>query len=220
MSNAAARSRQLLSRAEAVRYWDDRHKAYGDLRSGGHIGLDEATNQIFYYIRLGKLLELLGDLNSPGEPLFLLDAGCGKGQFAAALADCGYGVDGIDTSEAAISFARRHGSARFEVSSIAAWRSPTLYDVVYSVDVLFHILDDEEWALSVRNLGSLTRLGGKLILTDEYRDDVRQAGDYIVHRPRGAYRALLAERGFSLQDFVPYRFRDNEVGFLVFQRQH
>jgi SAM-dependent methyltransferase len=203
----------------AIEFWDERHRKYGALRSGGHVGLDESANEFFYLLRIGKLLELVGDLNSLGEPMFVLDAGCGKGRIAAAMASCGFRVDGIDTSEAAIEFSRQHYPGRYEVSRLADWRNLTPYDVVYCVDVLFHILDEDEWAASVRNLASLTRLGGKLILTDEYRDERRALGDYIVHRPHHAYRNLLESRGFGFVEFSPYRFRDNQVGFLSFRRE-
>lgn len=207
-----------LSREEAIRYWDDRHRSLGELRSGGHIGLSEAANEIFYRVRLGKLLELIGNLNAPNEPMFVLDAGCGKGRFARELAACGFCVDGIDASDAAIAANRATDGVRFQVSTVAAWRSPTLYDVVMSIDVLFHILDDEEWASSVRNLASLTRLGGQLIVTDENRDDPRAAGNYIVHRPRAAYADQLGH-GFRFVAFTPYHFRENAVGFLQFVRE-
>jgi len=207
-----------LSREEAIRYWDDRHRSLSELRSGGHRGLSEAANEIFYRVRLGKLLELIGDLNAPNEPMFVLDAGCGKGRFSRELGACGFCVDGIDASEAAIVASRAAGGGRYEVSTLAAWRSPTLYDVVMSIDVLFHILDEDEWASSVRNLASLIRLGGQLIITDEDGEAPRAAGDYIVHRPRTAYADLLGDR-FRFVGFTPYKFRENAVGFLQFVRE-
>ena len=192
----------------------------GDLRSGGQIGLDEASNQIFYFTRLGKLLEIIGDSNTPSEPLFLLDAGCGKGLFARALVSCGFAVDGIDASPTAIDFCRTHGPGHYEVSKLADWRSPTLYDVVYSVDVLFHLVDDADWRASLDNLASLVRIGGKLIIADENNEVRRQAGNYIVHRTQSEYVDAVAWRGFELREFRPYGFRDNKIGFLVFVRQH
>ena len=69
----------------------------------------------------------------------------------------------------------------------------------------------------MRNLASLTRLGGQLIVTDEDRDESRPAGRYIVHRPRSAYAGLLGER-FALIGFAPYRFRENQVGFFEYRR--
>jgi SAM-dependent methyltransferase len=212
-----ARGSSLLSREEAIRYWDERHRSQGELRSGGHIGLSEAANEMFYRIRVGKLLELIGVLHAQAEPMFVLDAGCGKGRFSRELAACGFCVDGIDTSEAAIAVSQEAGGGRFAISSLADWRSPTLYDAVLSIDVLFHILDEDEWATSVSNLGSLTRLGGWLIVSDEDRDESRSAGNYIVHRPRRAYASVLGDQ-FEYVSFTPYRFRENAVGFHQFRR--
>lgn len=216
----AAGTPDLLTADEAVDYWEGRHQAEGDLRSGGDVGLDEAANQIFYYTRLGRLLEIIGDRNSVDAPLFLLDAGCGKGLFARALVDCGFAVDGIDTSPTAIEFSRANGPGRYEVSSLADWRSPTLYDVVYSVDVLFHLVDDDDWRASLDNLASLVRMGGKLVITDERNEVRRQAGNYIVHRAFTEYVEALAVHGLSFVEFRPYEFRDNRIGFLVFARDH
>ena len=203
-----------------MRYWEERHRTRGELRSGGQIGLDEAANQIFYFTRLGKLLEIIGDRNTPSEPLFLLDAGCGKGLFARSLVSCGFAVDGIDASTTAIEFCRSHGDGRYEISTLAEWRSPTLYDVVYSVDVFFHLIDDADWRASLDNLASLVRIGGKLIIADERNEVRRQAGNYIVHRMLSEYVDALGWRGFTLREFRPYAFRDNKIGFLVFVREH
>ena len=58
------------------------------------------------------------------------------------------------------------------MSKLADWRSPTLYDVVYSVDVLFHLVDGADSRTSLDNLASLVRIGGKLVISDE-RNDVQ-----------------------------------------------
>jgi 2-polyprenyl-3-methyl-5-hydroxy-6-metoxy-1,4-benzoquinol methylase len=208
----------LLTPEAAIAYWDRRHRQQGDLRSGGDIGLDEGTNEIFYAIRLGKLLDIIGHDTSVTEPLFALDAGCGKGFFSEALARCGHGVVGIDTSEHAITSCRADGRAEYEVSSLAGYRSPWLFDVVYAVDVLFHILDDAEWEASLRNLASLVRLSGQLVVTDEDNDEAVRRGNYIVHRARADYRCVADDCGLEFRDFRPYGFRDNRIGFHVFAR--
>lgn len=206
-------------------YWNDRHRTHDDLASGGHIGLDRAGNELFYAWRLGALLTLVGDLSSPSHPLFVLDAGCGKGHFARALARCGHRVDAFDASEEAVAHARgaapghtEGGGPRYATASLADWRSPWPYDVVLCVDVLFHVLDDTAWAAGLRNLASLVRLTGRLILTDEDAAVPRPRGDYILHRPPAAYRAELEPLGLRHTLFQPYGFRENEVGFHVFTR--
>ncbi len=259
---------QLLSTAEAAAYWDARHRREDDLRSGGNRGLDYPGNEMFYARRLGALLELIGDQGSASEPMFVLDAGCGKGQFARALARCGHRVDAIDASASAIDYARSTdppvfppdaeepagdedasqdsddepsadanapGAApsprgvvigarddgmppRWAVCGLDQWQSPWLYDAVYSIDVLFHILDDDAWRRSLDNLSSLVRYGGTLVVTDEDCAQPHRRGNYILHRPPTAYLTRLLPRGFSYRGFRPYRFRGNEVGFHVFTR--
>ncbi|MET9083945.1 methyltransferase domain-containing protein [Streptomyces sp. NPDC004237] len=200
-------------------YWDTRHRERDDLASGGHIGLDRPGNEIFYAVRLGQLLTLIGDLSSPAAPLFVLDAGCGKGHFARALARCGHHVDAFDASEAAVAHAREQGGGpRYAFAALDEWRSPWLYDVVMCVDVLFHVMDDAEWAAGLRNLASLVRITGRLIVTDENIPEPVPRGDYILHRPLAAYREELEPLGLSHTLFRPYGFRENRVGFHVFTR--
>jgi 2-polyprenyl-3-methyl-5-hydroxy-6-metoxy-1,4-benzoquinol methylase len=219
-----------LTSAEAAAYWEARHRRAGELASGGHIGIGHAGNELFYARRLGALLEIIGDHASMTHPLFVLDAGCGKGHFARGLARCGHRVDAIDAAAAAIEYCRTvpgspvPGSPvpgkqlHWAVSPLSAWSTPWLYDVVYAIDVLFHVLDDGEWAASVTNLASLVRYGGALVITDEDAPRRRPRGSYIVHRTRGEYEAQLERRGLEHRGFRPYAFRDNQVGFHIFTR--
>ncbi len=222
---------RLLTGAEAAAYWEERHRRADDLVSGGHIGIGHVGNELFYARRLGTLLEIIGDHASTTEPLFVLDAGCGKGHFARGLARCGHRVDAIDAAIAAIEYCRavsgtpvpdgpvQEGSpVQFAVSPLSAWSIPWLYDVVYAIDVLFHILDYGEWAASVANLASLVRYGGTLVITDEDAPRRRPRGSYIVHRTRADYAALLEPHGLEHRGFRPYAFRDNQAGFHVFTR--
>ena len=210
---------RLLQTDAALEYWDSRHRAQDDLRSGGHIGMDHPANELFYALRLGRLIDVLGDRTSPREPLFVLDAGCGKGWYSRAVARFGHRVDAVDASPSAIEECRRDGGGpRYEVSTLSEWSSPWLYDVVYAVDVLFHIVDDEEWRASMINLASLVRFGGRLVIADEDPAERRQLGDYIVHRTQHEYLEVTEPCGLRHVAFHPYAFRDNLIGFHVFTR--
>jgi SAM-dependent methyltransferase len=209
----------LLTEAEASAYWNERHQRESDLRAGGDISFDEATNRMFYTRRLAMLMEIVGMQTDPANPLFLLDAGCGKGWFSRELARFGHQVDGIDGSEAAIEQCRSLGGGpRFHQSTLSAWRSPWLYDVVFSVDVVFHILDDAEWERSVRNLASLVRLRGKLIIADWGEEGDRVYGNYQIVRGRQRYLPLLAECGLRFDDWRSYEFRRSPIGLYTFTR--
>jgi len=210
---------KLLSAEQAAAFWDARHQRETDLRSGGDVSFDEATNRMFYIRRLGLLLEIIGDQSHPAAPLFVLDAGCGKGWFARELARFGHAVDGIDLSPSALAHCRREGGGpQYFRSSLVDWRSPWLYDVVLAIDVLFHVMDDAEWERSVRNLASLVRLTGRLVLADWGRDHDHVFGNYQVVRSRLRYQHLLAECGLRADGWLPYRFRGSPLGFHVYTR--
>ncbi|ARP73216.1 class I SAM-dependent methyltransferase [Streptomyces pluripotens] len=200
-------------------YGDTRDREQHELAPDGHPGLDRAGNELYHALRLGTLLSLVGDLSSPAAPLFVLDAGCGEGSFARALARCGHQVDAFDASEEAVERARAAGGGpHYARARLDAWRSPWPYDVVLCIDVLFHLLDDPEWSAALRNLASLVRLTGQLILTDEDRTGPRKRDDHTLHRPTAAYRAELEPLGLRHTEFRPYGFRESEVGFHVFTR--
>lgn len=201
-------------------YWDDRHASRDELTSGGHIGLGEPGNLLFYRQRLGTLIELIGDQLTFRHPLDVLDAGCGKGFFSDDLTRCGHHVVGIDASPVAIDHCRRNAAGTYKQAGLDEYTRAVLFDVVYCIDVTFHILDDALWRRSVENLGSLVRCGGRFILTEADVQDREPRGTYVVHRPLDTYHALLEPHGFHFVEYRPYGFRENEVGFLVYDRAH
>ena len=68
----------------------------GDRPTFAPVAIDRSTNEAFYAIRLGRLLDIIGTSASTAAPLELLDAGCGNGRLTRALTRCGHLVDGID----------------------------------------------------------------------------------------------------------------------------
>ena len=211
---------KVLELPEAIDFWDRRHQAADELLSGGDMSFDHAGNEIFYALRTGRLIDLIGDASSVAAPKRILDAGCGKGVFSRQMAEFGHRVDGIDSSQHAIELCRVDASdrERYAESTLDAWHPPYLYDVVYCVDVLFHIMDDDVWAASVRNLASLVAWGGLLLLADHGGDEDRLWSNYQRTRASSRYDALLLDRGFRRDGFQVYGFRATPAGFHIFTR--
>ncbi len=209
-----------MSAQEARLYWDDRHAEEGALRSGGNIGLTEEANQMLYALRVARLIEATAYESSLSAPLRVLDAGCGKGYFSRALASFGHTLDGIDTSPNAIAECRRLAGPResFEVASLAEWAPPYLYDVVLCVDVLFHLLEDDEWESSIRNLASLVRTGGRVLLVDLDTRTDRLWARHQRSRSRSRYERLLPTLGLRYVRFLPNGFPGSDVGTHVATR--
>ena len=210
----------VLGSADARSYWNQRHAAGDDLRSGGSLSYDRATNAMLYAVRTARLVEAIGTDCDALLPLRVLDAGCGKGHFSRRLTEFGHHVDGIDTSEHAVGECRRLavGTDTYAVSSLRSWRPPYLYDVVICVDVLFHIMQDEEWEASLRNLASLVRLGGRLVVADHETEQDRVWSDYQKTRAPSRYRAVLKDCGLRMDRFIPNDFKADKVGVHVATR--
>jgi len=205
---------------EAIELGDGRRRKEGELHPGGDVAYDEATNEAFYALRLGRLLDILGTSLSVVAPLRLLDAGCGTGRFTRALTRCGHNVDGIDPSPSAVEACRTEavGPDRYSVSELVNWTSPHLYDGVFAMDVLFHLTEDDVWRRSVMNLASLVRLGGRLALAADDAPPDHLDGDDQVGRVRADYTSLVQPLGFRDEGFVAYRFRDHPAGLHVLRR--
>jgi 2-polyprenyl-3-methyl-5-hydroxy-6-metoxy-1,4-benzoquinol methylase len=197
-------------------YWDKRHQALDDLRSGGDRGISEGENYAFYVHRLSQTLRFLHEHFYGKRPLHILDAGCGKGFFSEGLVRSGYEVDGVDSSSAAIRIARKRTTGEFYCAPLESFKAKRLYDVILCIDVLFHILEDSKWEASLENFINSVSTNGLIIVTDAAGPERLTLGDYIIHRSLDQYMKFFGDRGFSLLRTVPFRMGVNPNKFLVF----
>lgn len=96
-----------------------------------------------------------------------LDAGCGTGEFALAVAARGWRVVGFDPSEYAIGIARKAAEAlgrdvEFVVAGAEEFPTGETFNLVLSIDVLEHIEDD---AAAMLKLASLVSPSGALLVS-------------------------------------------------------
>jgi SAM-dependent methyltransferase len=152
------------------------------------------------------VLHLLG-----GQRGRALDLGCGSGRIAAALAQDGFAVDGIDVSERAVALGKRIVAERgLEVNLYAGDaldpRHPVGrggFDVVVCCEVLEHV---EAWQPLLARATELLRSGGLLVLSvprdphqfsvlDEYAGHLRRYRDEeILGALRPDYEQLTVRR--------------------------
>ncbi len=145
----------------------------------------------------------------------VLDAGCGDGAFARALAEHGAQVSGVDVSHEAIRRARRAttpaGSQTRPELQVVPEGMPLpfgedAFDVVWAGEVLEHVVDPVAWLSDVRRV---LRWGGRLILTTPYHGRVTtvllglRAGAFDAHfDPRADHLRFFSRRTLAalLQD--------------------
>ena len=100
-----------------------------------------------------------------GVPKLVLDVGCGEGNFAAALAQEGIAVVGVDVAEEPLRRARaRHPALDLRiVPAEGPWPLPDAsFDVVWAGETIEHVADTAGWLSQVRRV---LRPGGSLLLS-------------------------------------------------------
>lgn len=103
---------------------------------------------------------------TPGEPVRVLDAGCGDGRLAIAVARRWPQAEvvALDSDAAAISTARRHGkdlAIEWVCGGIGDATVSGLFGLIVSTDVLEHVSDD---AAALRWLGQRLTPAGRLVM--------------------------------------------------------
>jgi ubiquinone/menaquinone biosynthesis C-methylase UbiE len=93
----------------------------------------------------------------------ILDAGCGPGEVAAKLIECGYDVWGVDIAEPMIRHARiRCGSDQFRVGDIERIPFPdNMFDAVVCLGVIEYLDGDEQ---SLKEIGRVLKPGGWAVI--------------------------------------------------------
>jgi glycosyltransferase involved in cell wall biosynthesis/Flp pilus assembly protein TadD len=187
-------------------YWIRRHKELaGSIFTVGNVDWPEEANYQAYRMRMDKLRQLAGELDLGWKGKSVLDVGCGVGLFSEWFAAQGAAVTGIDISPDAVRHSqKRVPTGRFAVSNAAAFRTDERFDVVACIDVLYHIVHDEEWEQSLERMHEFLQEDGILLLVDKFLENTETPGKHVRFRSRSDYDRVLDRLGMSLDRIKPY----------------
>jgi SAM-dependent methyltransferase len=202
LARVAADEARWLERSRAA--WDARAERW-DARAAANTLAPDRKRDLD---RIWDALRL-----SPGARV--LDAGCGSGQFAIALAERGARVTGIDLSPEMIRRAQTH-AAEHDVETEIAWRIGDIthlsdplavFDAIHA-RVLFQFLPDIPGTL--REMRSVLKPGGRLLASVPGALSPIYRASWMRHLPGGdpghnyilpwELEYLLLEHGWRLLD--------------------
>lgn len=194
---------------DAKRYWEDRLSQRFDLRGVGDIGLSEAYNRYLYRMRGIAFRRVARRLGLTPGTLRVLDVGSGTGFYVEQWLRFGVSqLTGSDlTATATASLRRARPEAEFVECDIGRGLPHELaerkFDVVSAFDMLFHIVDDSNYAVAIANFAKLVRPGGYLIFSDNLTDRSLVHGPHQKSRSQGEASALLQAAGFRPVAVLP-----------------
>lgn len=194
------------------RFWRARHATHG------HTGWSDPT--VYAYDQLERLEIVRKVVEDPGLSVrTALDFGCGSGDFSQLLLDLGCEVWGLDPfvdpeiDHERFTYLRGPGD-------LDTFDDP--FDLILSVTVLDHILDDAELVDVLRILRGKISEGGRLVLM-EYASDVestRSPNNYQAFRRLREWRRHLEGTGWTIEsvDPVPTVPESPSPGLVSFRR--
>jgi SAM-dependent methyltransferase len=156
----------------------------------------EAEDSHWWYVGLHKLIMATVQRESQrlGRPLRIFDAGCGTGRLSQLLSAQGHRVAGCDTSDEALRLCRLRGvSGVYQADLNTIELEPAAYDVITSIDVLYHagVVDD---VAVMERLRSGLKPGGMLILNLIAHEFLRSTHDIAVHTRERYGKRMLCQR--------------------------
>jgi 2-polyprenyl-3-methyl-5-hydroxy-6-metoxy-1,4-benzoquinol methylase len=182
---------------DPIAYWEARHaELKDDHRNVGNCGLSSAENFRLICSKAARIAHHLGTLGFP-EGAQVLDAGCGAGMVTRLLADGGVRMDGVDCSPTAIEAAKQGGDIDFVCRALSDFHFDSRFDAVLCLDVLFHVVRDDEWRSSLHNLARHVEPGGFLVVIEYFEDYGSKTAKHVRWRNEGAYADMFRELGLE-----------------------
>lgn len=164
----------------------------------------EARHWWYRSLHSRVLRRLEAEARHRGQPLEVFDAGCGTGGLLVALKGQPWiaSASGCDTHPLALHYTRSRGLSVADVSvnDLNGW--PGRFDVVMSIDVLYH--RQVKPAAAIAGMASLLRPGGLLLLNAAAMPCLRREHDRRVMGGRrflpGPLRQLVQEAGLDVEE--------------------
>ncbi len=187
-------------------YWVARHEQHRHkLAAVGDIQSSEERNLELYAQKKRRVADLLkgtGALDLTG--VSVLDAGCGIGMLAELFYVLGADVAGVDASPVAVEEAGlRCPGGRFEAASLLEFDLGSAFDLVFCLDVLYHVVDDGNWRTALGRLAHHAKPGGRIYIIDQLKPEPISPAEHVRFRTREMYHeafASLGARAVSLPD--------------------
>lgn len=186
--------------------------------------------------RLVKVSRLIAE----EHPGFLLDIGCGNGEFSCRFLPLGFRVFGIDLAESQLEIARARGieARRHDLATGLLPFESGAFDIVFAGEVIEHLVDTTSF---LKEIHRMLRPGGCTVITTpnlaSFENRMRLLfgvypawTEYKLEGGQGHVRAYtpatlrrhLCENGFAVErhlgnwvPFVPQRYADDvRIPFL------
>jgi SAM-dependent methyltransferase len=189
-------------------YWETRLRQYPGLSGVGNTRLGRSYIQWLYKVRRAVFLRLLSSQRTDFRTAHVFDVGSGTGFYLELWKQVGVSsVTGCDLTEIAVDRLRSAlpwaRILQLDIGESLPSSELECYDIVSAFDVLFHIVEDNQYERAIRNLCALLRPGGLLLFSELLPRNGARRAEHVAFRPLEEVTTLLAKTGFEVVGRVP-----------------
>jgi SAM-dependent methyltransferase len=193
------------------KYWEARLGKHYSLAGVGYLGLGRRFNEWMYRVRADVFDRVVPGLRPEvgWRGTDVLDIGAGTGFYVDRWQRLGARVTGLDLTEVAVEELRRNfPAASFVRADIGLPLTdlplaPASFEAASAFDVLFHIVDDEQYARAFRNIAALIRPGGWFIWSDNFLRHPTERATHQVSRTLDESTRCVEAAGFEVVTRMP-----------------
>jgi SAM-dependent methyltransferase len=198
-------------REERKQYWDKRFCRSFDLEGVGYLGLGRQYNHWVYRVYRQVFYREVKKLQLSLTDVRILDVGSGTGFYINCWKEMGaFDIIGIDLSEVAVhKLESRFPDCRFYQLDIGESIEPIKdlqFDVISSLNVLFHIVDDSRYDRALYHIATLLKPGGYFIWSDNFLHGKTIRAQHQVSRSKQVIEESLEKYGLSILRRVPLNY--------------
>lgn len=178
------------------RYWEERLAKNFDLTGVGHRGLGDQYNWYLYKRRLETLIAGLGKTGCTLDGKSILEIGCGTGFYTKYFAKQNIvRYTGIDITRASVAnLKKQYPSFEFICADITQFGIAELheqFDIVFTADVLFHIVEERSFQNAIQTMIELLKPGGLFIVSDVFPENTVSTAAHVCLRSFSHYEQTL-----------------------------
>jgi 2-polyprenyl-3-methyl-5-hydroxy-6-metoxy-1,4-benzoquinol methylase len=107
----------------------------------------------------------------------------------------------VDASDIAIAEAKdrsappQSGGGKFVVGSVVDFNLGEKFDFTFCLDVLYHVMDDNNWFLTLGNLAAHTNSTGYIVIIDQLQDEPSKPAAHVRFRTTAMYERAFGDIG-------------------------
>jgi len=186
---------------EPREYWEKRLTENYDLHGVGLIEWGPYFNRWLYRIRRYGFLKHLGaEQDWNGKEV--LDVGSGTGFYLECWQELGVeNIHGMDLTEIAVQSLRikypKFPIYQGNIGDSEIEEKADYFDAISCMDVLFHIIDDQQYEQAIQHIYNMLKPGGYFVFSDSLLHGQRINCRHIVHRSLEEVQSVLKHAGFE-----------------------